>query len=394
MVRRILRQQFRFGLFGRPFSGSPTATVTTPAHAAFARSVAERGTVLLKNAGGLLPLEPAAIRSIAVLGPGAKTPMTAGKGSSSVPAPYTVRPVDAIARRAGSGVTVRTAADATVQAAVQAAAASDIAIVFGDKSAGEGRDFATLILPSEQNDMITKVAAVNPRTIVVLNTDAAMTMPWIDQVEGVLEAWYGGQEMANALASILFGDVNPSGKLPVTFPKRLSDLPTSTQEQWTGVNGRSLYTEGLRVGYRHYDARSIQPLFPFGFGLSYTTFGFGPLTLQPTAGMPAGHYTATVTVTNTGSRAGAEVVQLYVGQPAAAGEPPKQLKGFRKVALAPGQSRQVTFRFGIRALAHWDVATDRWIAPAGTYTVMAGDSSRNLPSTRTLSLPQTLVSPT
>jgi len=221
-----------------------------------------------------------------------------------------------------------------------------------------------------------------------------MTMPWIDQVEGVLEAWYGGQEMGNAVASILFGDVNPSGKLPVTFPRRLSDLPTNTQEQWTGTNGRTLYPEGLRVGYRHYDTAGIQPLFPFGFGLSYTTFAFGPLTLQPTPGMPAGHYTAKVTVTNTGSRVGAEVAQLYLRHPATAGEPPKQLKGFGKVALAPGQSGQVTFQLGIRALAHWDVATDRWIAPAGTYTLMAGNSSRNLPSTATLTLNQALVSVT
>jgi beta-glucosidase len=391
MVRRIVRQQFRFGFFDRPPTGGAGDTVTSAAHAAVARSTAEQGTVLLKNAGGLLPLNASGIRSIAVLGPGATNPMTSGLGSSQVRPPYVVRPVDAIARRAGSGVAVRTAADATVQAAVQAAAASDVAIVFGDKSASEGRDFGTLILPPEQNDMITQVAGVNPRTIVVLNTSSSMTMPWIAQVEGVLEAWYGGQEMGNAVASILFGDVNPSGKLPVTFPARLSDLPTNTQDQWTGTNGRTLYSEGLRVGYRHYDARGIQPLFPFGFGLSYTTFGFGPLSIQPTAGKPAGHYTATVTVTNTGSRAGSEVVQLYVGHPASAGEPPKQLKDFNKVTLAPGESRQVRFRFGRRALAHWDVAGDRWLAPAGTYTVMVGNSSRNLPATGTLTLPQALV---
>ena len=197
MVRRILRQQFRFGLFERPYSGSPTATVTTPAHAAFARGVAEQGSVLLKNAGGLLPLNPAAVHSIAVLGPGATTPMTSGKGSSAVPPPYVVRPVDAIARRAGSAVTVRTAADATVQAAVQAAAASDVAVVFGDKSAGEGRDFGTLLLPPEQNDMITRVAAVNPRTIVVLDTrrrdDDAVDRPGRGRARGLVRRSGDGQ---------------------------------------------------------------------------------------------------------------------------------------------------------------------------------------------------------
>ena len=390
MVRRILRQQFRFGLIDRPPSGNPAATVTSPAHAGVARRIAEQGTVLLKN-DRALPLYRPGLRSIAVLGPGATAPMTSGLGSSAVPAPYVVRPAEAIARRAGTAVTVRSAAGAGLQAAVRAAAASDVAVVFADKSASEGRDFGTLVLPPEQNDLIARVAAVNRRTIVVLNTHGALTMPWIDQVEGVLQAWYGGQEMGNAVASILFGDTNPSGKLPLTFPRRLADLPTNAQQPWTGAAGGTLYSEGLHVGYRHFDARGVEPLFPFGFGLSYTSFAFGPLTLRPTAGLAAGHHTATVTVTNTGRRSGAEVVQLYVSHPPSAGLPPKRLEGFRKVTLAPGRSQEVSFRLGPRALAHWDETQDRWIASAGTYTVMAGSSSRHLPSAATVTLPQALA---
>jgi beta-glucosidase len=216
-------------------------------------------------------------------------------------------------------------------------------------------------------------------------------MPWIDQVESVLETWYAGQEVGNAVASVLFGDVNPSGKLPVTFPKRLADVPASTALQWPGVAGRTVYFEGLKVGYRHYDANGIAPLFPFGHGLSYTTFAFGPLTVKPTAGRPEGNYTVSVNVTNTGSRRGAEVVQLYMSHPASAGEPPKQLRRFRKITLAPGESRLVRFLLHRRDLAHWHTGAGHWIAPVGTYTVMVGSSSRNLPSTAAFSLPRSLV---
>jgi beta-glucosidase len=391
MVRRILRQQFRFGLFDRPPTGDPAATVTTPAHAAIARSTAGQGTVLLKNAGGLLPLSTAGLRSMALSGVGATVPKTAGFGSTAVRAPYVVRPVDAIAARAGPSVWVRTPVDGSVEAAAQTASETDVAVVFAHQSVSEGSDIGSIDLPAEQNEMIRRVAAVNPRTIVVLATSSAVTMPWIDDVEAVLETWYGGQEMGNALAALLFGDVNPSGKLPVTFPRSLTDVPASSPLQWPGRDGRTLYFEGLKVGYRHYDANGITPLFPFGHGLSYTTFAFGPLTVQPTAGKPDGNYTVSVSVTNTGSRQGAEVVQLYMGHPASAGEPPKQLRRFRKITLAPGESRLVQFLLHRRDLAHWHVGSGHWIAPLGTYTVMVGNSSRNLPSTATFDLPRSLV---
>jgi beta-glucosidase len=391
MVRRILRQQLRFGLFDRPPSGNPAATVTSPARAAIARSTAEQGIVLLKNAAGALPLTTGGVRSIAVLGRGATSPTTTARGSARVLAPYVVTPYAAIARRAGPAVTVRTAADASVPAAVFEAARSDVAVVIADRLATEGSDLGGIELSAEQNELIREVAAVNPRTIVVLTTSSAVTTPWVGQVEGLLAAWYPGQEAGNAIASVLFGDVNPSGKLPVTFPGTFGDLPAAGPETFPGVGGRALYRERLEVGYRHYDAKGITPLFPFGHGLSYTTFRFGPLSVVARPGKPDGRFTASVSVTNTGSRPGAEVVQLYVGHPASAGEPPRQLRRFRKVRLDPRQSQLVRFFLNRRDLAHWSTSTGHWIAPAGAYRVMVGNSSRHLPATATATLPRTLV---
>jgi beta-glucosidase len=221
-------------------------------------------------------------------------------------------------------------------------------------------------------------------------TSSAVTTPWVSQVRALLAAWYPGQEAGNAIVAVLFGDVNPSAKLPVTFPGTFGDLPTAAPETYPGVGGRALYRAGLEVGCRHYDAKGIVPLYPFGHGLSYIRFGFGPLAVAPRPGAPEGRFTATVALTNTGSRRGAEVVQLYMGHPAS-GSPPKQLKRFRKVQLAPGQSQVVRFSLHRRDLACWHTGAGHWIAPQGTYTVMVGSSSRNLPSTATFSLPRSLV---
>jgi beta-glucosidase len=262
--------------------------------------------------------------------------------------------------------------------AVALARASDVAVVFADDFQTEGADLTDLDLPSEQNPLIAAVAAANPRTIVVLNTGSAVTMPWLDSVAAVVEAWYPGQEDGNAIAAVLFGDVNPSGKLPVTFPRSLADVPAATAARWPGEDGRVRYDEGLLVGYRWYDARHLSPLFPFGFGLSYTTFGFA--NLRVTAGAD-GAASVGVDVTNTGARAGADVVQVYVGSPPASGEPPWQLKAFRKVQLAPGETRRVSFELGPRAFAQWDSAASGWSVGAGDYRIGVGDASNRLPLT-------------
>lgn len=390
MVLRILRSMFRMGLFDREPSGSPDAVVTTPEHAAFARAVAEQGTVLLKNEGPTLPLDPTRIRSIALIGRAAdEGAITAGGGSAHVIAPYVVTPVDGIRARAGAVQVTFDDGTNPLQAAA-AARSADVAIVFAALLQGESKDRSTLELFPTDTVLIEQVARANPDTIVVLNTGSAVTMPWVDRVKGVLEVWYPGQEYGNALAAILFGDANPSAKLPLTFPQSLDQVPAFLPQRWPGVAGRAEHSEGLAVGYRWYDQNELDPLFPFGFGLSYTSFALGGLTVAPGA-TDDGAVTVEVDVTNTGTRAGAEVVQLYLGHPPGSGEPPRLLRGFQKVHLAAGQSARVRFSLDDRALSHWDAALDRWVASAGVYTVSVGTSSRNLPLSARLELTRTLA---
>jgi beta-glucosidase len=390
-VRNILRTMFALGLFDHPHTGSPSATVTSPQHTQAALQTAEAGTVLLKNDGSVLPLDSARIHSIAVIGADAGPhAQTAGGGSASVNAPYVVTPYQGISRRAGRGMTVRYAegvapngrlpgGPSLLDQAVQLAKSSDAAIVFASDFESEYTDLTAIDLPGQQNQLIAAVAAANPNTIVVLNTGSAVTMPWADAVKGILEAWYPGQEDGNAIAAVLFGDVNPSGKLPVTFPRSLSDVPASTPQQWPGVNRQVQYAEGVLVGYRWYDAKQITPLFPFGYGLSYTTFRFSHLLVAPQAASYRSTVTVNADVTNTGSRAGAEVVQLYLGDPATTREPPRQLKGFQKVTLQPGETKHVRFTLDPRAFSYWNEQSNGWVVADGTYQVMVGDSSRNLP---------------
>jgi beta-glucosidase len=356
--------------------------VTSPAHATVARDVAAEGTVLLKNTG-VLPLNTTSVHSIAVIGRGGGTnAMTAGGGSASVKAPSVSTPFNAITSRAGAGANVAYADGSSVPTAVGLASSSDVAVVFADKAEGESSDLGNIDLPSDQNKLIAQVAAANPNTVVVLNTGSAVTMPWVNNVAGVLEAWYPGQEDGNAIASVLFGDVNPSGHLPVTFPQSLADVPAHTTAQWPGSNGKVLYSEGLQVGYRWYDAQNLTPLFPFGYGLSYTTFDYHDLVVTPGANHTA---TVSVQVTNVGSRSGAAVPQIYVGQPPSSGEPPKNLVAFKKVVLDPGQTATATFALTAAAFRHWDATTNAWAVTPGTYTIDGGSSSRDLPLQGTVS---------
>jgi beta-glucosidase len=269
-------------------------------------------------------------------------------------------------------------AGSALQEAVDAAKASDVAVVMVGDDESEGRDRPSLGLSTGQDQLVEAVAAANPRTIVVVKSGAPVLMPWLGKVPAVLEAWYPGEEDGNVVAALLFGDVNPAGKLPVTFPGRESDVPANTPAQYPGVNGVATYSEGVFVGYRHYDAHGIEPLFPFGYGLSYTSFRLGHLTVSPSVG---GHVVVAADVTNTGRRTGSEVVQIYVEHPAteAVSQPPHQLAGFTRVTLAPGQTRRVVLHLAPRAFAHWDTATHGWLVPDGSYRVFAGTSSRDLP---------------
>lgn len=259
-----------------------------------------------------------------------------------------------------------------------AARQADVAVVFASNFETEGADLPSIDLPASENQLISAVAAANPNTVVVLNTGSAVTMPWLNQVRGVIEAWYPGQDDGDEIAAVLFGDVNPSGKLPVTFPQSLAQVPASTAAQWPGTNGTVQYSEGILVGYRWYATRQITPLFPFGAGLSYTTFGFSHLAVRPG---PGGRYRVSADVTNTGSRPGADVAQLYLGDPAATGEPAEQLKGFQRVTLRPGQTRPVSFTLDRSAFAWWNEHTSGWTVTPGSYRLMVGDSSVNLPLT-------------
>jgi beta-glucosidase len=390
MVRRVLTQMFAFGLFDKTKTGSTTATVTTAAHQDVARRGAEEGTVLLKN-NGILPLSTSSLTSIAVLGvDGGAGVQSVGGGSATATSSGTVWPLTGIQNRvAGTGVTVNYNDGTNITNAVALARTSSVAIVFASNNYGnEGTDQTTIDLPGNQNDLITQVAAANPKTIVVLHTNSATTMPWLANAAGVFEGFYGGQQVGTAIARLLFGDANPSGKLPVSFPKSLADVPANTTAQWPGNGTNVQYSEGLKVGYRWYDTQNIAPLFPFGFGLSYTTYAFSNLVVGALSG---GQADVAATVTNTGTRAGTEVAQLYVGAPAANGEPPRQLKNFQRVTLNPGQAQTIHFTVTSRDLAYWDTASSAWKTPAGAYQIMVGDSSRNLPLTGTLTAPAALT---
>jgi beta-glucosidase len=265
------------------------------------------------------------------------------------------------------------------QAVAAAKAAKTAVVVVSDDTESEAADRASLNLPSAQNELISAVAAANPHTVVVIDAGAPVAMPWLGRVSSVVDAWYPGESNGTALAAVLFGQVDPGGHLPVTFPASLSQVPASTPAQFPGVDGRVLYSEGIDVGYRYYDAKNETPLFPFGYGLSYTHFAYSRLRVTP--GRVRGGMVVSARVTNTGRVAGSDVAQLYLGDPAAAGEPPRQLKGFRKVTLRPGQSTTVRFILNGHDLSYWDDAANGWVLPGGQYQVYVGDSSAlaNLP---------------
>ena len=382
MVTRRFTQMFKFGMFDNVRTPRP---IPAEKDGAIARSIAEQCAVLLKNNGSALPLDSSAIHSIAVIGPYANVASTGGTGSSAVKPLYTVSPVDGIKRRAGTNIVVTFNAGTNLVAAAAAAKSADVVLVVVGNKDGEGHDRPNLSLPNKQDALISAVAAANPRTIVILKTGGPVLMPWLDKVPSVLEVWYPGEEDGNVVAGLLFGDVNPSGKLPMTFPKAESEVPASTPEQYPGVKGTAVYSEKLLVGYRWYDARNVAPLFPFGFGLSYTTFALTNLSVSPFS--EDAEVQASLDVANTGARAGAEVVQVYVAAPPDAGEPPKQLKGFAKVFLEPGETQRVTVTLDRRAFSIWDTNAGRWVLAPGQHQILAGTSSRDLPLRSTVIIP-------
>ena len=405
-LARRYRQMFRLGIFDRPVATTP---VDVARDGAIARSIGEQAAVLLKNEGALLPLDARRVKSVALIGQAeyATKAVSGCCGGSSDVIPFTtVTPLDGVREvlaqsKSSATATLTVVADdrSNLAAAVDAAHGADVAIVLAGTIAEEGRDRPSIALANGQDSLIAAVAAANPRTIVVLKDNASTLMPWIDAVPAVLETWFPGQEDGAIMARLLFGLATPSGKLPVTFPMRESDLPASDAKRWPGVDTlgaavsasapasfggsgmptRVEYSEGLRIGYRWFDASSVKPRFPFGFGLSYTTFALTNPSVSPRVASATTPITVSVRVTNTGKRRGAEVPQVYLGLPSDAGEPPKRLVAFRKVWLEPGQSTTVRMTIDPRATNHplgvWDESAGRWVVRDGSYVVSVGTSS-------------------
>jgi beta-glucosidase len=394
MVHRILRTEFAFGVIDNP----PVAKPVDPFSGAdVAQRVEERAIVLLKNHDGLLPLEAPGVKSIAVIGAHADIAVLSGAGSDQVDAAggnavpgnrrfvwHPSSPLRALKARAPNAqVAYDPGTDPA--AAAKMARASEIAIVFVWQHTSEGRDVPNLSLPANQDELVNEVAAANPHTIVVLETGGPVTMPWLEKVSAALEAWYPGIRGGEAVARVLFGDVNPSGRLPVTFPKSETDLPQPNiagllpaptggepKEQKTPFDIN--YTEGLKVGYKWFEAKGKEPLFPFGFGLSYTSFSYSALEVKQGAQLQV-----RFSVANTGSCAGAEVAQVYATLPSSAGEPFKRLVGWQKVALAPGESKVLSLNIEPKYLSIFNVDKDGWELVPGEYKMLVGGSSQDTP---------------
>ncbi|MEL7977970.1 glycoside hydrolase family 3 C-terminal domain-containing protein [Isoptericola sp. F-RaC21] len=411
-ARRVIVSYIRGGLFDNPIPATPAEDATTTEHTQVATRVAEQGSVLLKN-DGALPLEPEPGQTIAVIGATASATPTDGvsamqacglalpefTGSTrSMTCDNLVAIEDAVRERAaqdGADVVFDPGTDPA--AAAKVAADADVAVVVGFQESGEFADRTDLHLDHGGDALIDSVSAANDNTVVVLQSGTAVEMPWLDDVRSVLEAWYGGDRQGPAVASLLFGDTNPSGKLPMTFPRSVDDTPTAGDPQrypGTFADGSTTrpegsheirqvdYSEGMQVGYRWYDAQGIEPLFPFGHGLSYTTFEYDDLQVTPDYTDGTEEVGIRFRLTNTGERTGTEVAQAYVELPPSAGEPSQRLAAWKRVTLEPGESTTVDLTLSpqdlrdLRLLQHWDTQAGAWATEPGNYRITVGSSSK------------------
>ncbi len=415
-VHRIVRSMLVTGVIDDPPQKS---VVDVMGGFEIAQHIAEQSTVLLKNDKQQLPLQPSHLKSIAIIGAHADVGMLSGGGSAQVDPPggnvimpagkrqtvwgspvwFPTSPLKAIRVKAPDAK-VEYDAGTDLSSAAALAKRSDVAIVFVSRWESEGQDSENLSLPDNQDDLVAKVAAANPHTIVVLETGNPVAMPWLGQVSAVLEAWFAGSRGAEAVANILFGDVNPSAKLPITFPKDEADLPHpsivkpppgneppfSHPDAWKkrleGLPAfQTNYDERLKIGYKWYDVEKRPVLFPFGHGLSYTSYAYSNLKVTP-----GERVSLSFTVKNTGSRAGTEIAQVYAGLPANAGEPPKRLVGWSRVKLNAGESKDVTVEIDPLFLSIFDSGRHGWLRLPGDYMVLVGGSSDSLPLRQRLSL--------
>src|SRR5882762_1318910 len=414
-VHRILRSMFATGVIDDPPEKS---VVDVEGGFEVAQKIAEQSIVLLRNEHSQLPLEASKVAGIAVIGGHADVGMISGGGSAQVDPPggnaimppgkgkpawqahvwFPTSPLKAI-KAAAPHANVQYDPGTDPASAAALAKTADVAIVFAYQWESEGMDLDSLSLPDRQDDLIAKVAAANPNTIVVLETGSPVTMPWADKVSGILEAWYAGSRGADAVARVLFGEVNPSAKLPITFPKSEADLPHPTlvkppdastthgePDDWKKIAAglppfQVTYDEGLKVGYKWYDAERKQVLFPFGYGLSYTTYNYSDLNVTPGKSVQV-----RFRVTNTGTRAGAEIAEVYAALPESAGEPPKRLVGWSKVKLTAGESKEVKMELDALYLSIFNVERNAWQVIPGDYTFLVGGSSQSLPLKEAINL--------
>jgi beta-glucosidase len=410
-VHRILRAMFATGVIDDP----PHKSVVDVRHGfEVARKIEEEGIVLLKNDNGQLPLDASKVHSIAVIGPHADVGMISGGGSAQVDPPggnaimppgkgatrwmqpvwFPTSPLKSVRKKA-DGANVQFDSGADPESAARLAKNSDVAIIFAYQWESESMDLPDLSLPEHQDELIEKVASANPHTVVVVESGGPVTMPWVGKVPAILEVWFAGSSGSDAVANVLFGAVNPTGKLPVTFPRSIEDLPHPTIVQpppeSRPIHGHHnpgglppfqvTYNEGVKVGYKWYDAENKPVLFPFGFGLSYTTYSYSNLRVTPET-TPR----VSFTVTNTGNRAGAEIAEVYASLPASASEPPKRLVGWSRIQLKPGESKEVTVEVNPKYLSIFNVKQNGWQLIPGEYGFMVGGSSQNLPLKQSVSL--------
>jgi beta-glucosidase len=403
MVFRVLRAMFDKGVVDNPVAEG--GAIDFKAHNLVSRTDAEEGMVLLKNAGNVLPLK-ASIKKIVIIGAHADVGVLAGGGSSLVypiggnavpgiaptswPGPVVYHPSSPLkaiqARAPGAKVVYNDGRDAA--AAAQAAAGADVVLVFGQQWVGEALDAVSLSLPDNQDALIGAVAKANPKTVVVLETSGPVLMPWVDQAAGILQAWYPGTSGGEAIARVLFGEVNPSGHLPTTFPASESQLPRPKLDgdpKNETVRFTVNYHEGAAIGYKWFDLKGLKPLFPFGHGLSYTQFTYSGLV----ANQKDGKLLVSFKVTNTGALKGKDVPQLYVAPLSAKWEAPKRLAGWDKVELAPGESKQVSVTVDPRLLGVFDSRSKTWrIAKGGYKVLLAQDAADAKAASITVQLPQ------
>lgn len=377
-IKRLLRVMFLVGLFDDPCS-LPPGSRNTKEHQEIARKIAEEGIVLLKNDENLLPVELNDVKKIAVIGPNADVKMSEGGGSSEVSPPHEITALEGIKNACEKGIKVTDSLEG-----------ADLVIFVGGLShktgESEGGDRKTFDMPEEQSDLINSTLEKYPRTVVVLINGTPFGIEsWIDNASTVLEAWYPGMEGGTAIANVLFGKVNPSGKLPVTFPKKLEDSPAHASEAtYPGIDDEDAgptvrYEEGVYIGYRHHEARKVEPRFPFGFGLSYTSFEYKNLAIEPQKMVKNQEISISAEITNTGPVKGAEVVQVYV-EPvdSSIDRPPRELKGFEKIYLEAGETKKASIKLNQKSFQYFNGAKNRWIVEKGRYRILLGCSSRDI----------------